>query len=232
MSLLEKAAKGIAKSAGKSVAKKVALNVAVKASNKIEAVGKERNQKLFDDQIGTNNLILRQKNYKWKDKLDVYDENQKVRYCIKGEFTSIKHHRHIYDSSGVELGVIKEKLISLRSPLSLESNPVDFIFEIDGKKVGMLKSRWAFGGEKFEVDFNGWQIKGNVMGSQYKIVSGDTVITSITERFFLETDTYVINIPEPQNELIVLMIVVALDSSHSSKSRDLINTLERKTRYI
>lgn len=228
MSLLGKAAKYTAKYA----ARKSLPYVSKKANDKIEEIAAERNQKLFDAQSGTGNLVIRQERHTWKDKLDVFDENQKIKYTVKGELTSIKHHRHIYDANDKELGLIKEKLISLRLPILKESNPVDFIFEIDGHKVGTVKSKWAFGRQNYEVDFNGWRIEGNIFKFEYKIYNGNEVIAQISKKLFFLDDIYVINVPDPNNELVVLMLVISLDAANSSKLEDLKSTFRVKNKWV
>lgn len=203
-----------------------------KASKNLKAKDEESKKKLFEKLPGTGVLVINQHRFTWKDKFDVYDENREIKYTVKGELASIKHHLHIYDAKGKELGTVKEKLISLRSPISLESNPVDFIIEIGGKSIGKVKSRWSLGKQKYEVDFNDWIIEGNVFGWKYKILSGNEEIAHISQKLLYFGDTYVVNFTDPQNELIVLMLVIALDAANApTKSEELKDTLHHKTNH-
>jgi len=198
-----------------------------KASKKIDSKSKD---KLFEKEHGTGILVINQHRFTWKDKFDVYNENREVKYTVKGKLASIKHHLHIYDANGKEIGMVKEKLISLRSPISLESKPVDFIIEINGKKLGKVKSRWSFGKQKYEVDFNGWRIEGDFLGWKYKIFNGNEEIANISQKVLYLGDTYVVTFPNLQNELIVLMLVVALDAANApKKSEELKRTIRYKT---
>ena len=213
-----------------------ALDVPIKALNraskKLDAKNKGSKKKLFEKQPGTEVLVLNQQRFTWRNKFDVYDEYESVKYSVKGEFSSIKHHLHIYDANSNEIGSVKEKLISLRSPLSLESDPKDFIFEIGGKKIGTMKSKWAFGKQKYEVDFNGWQIEGNVLGWKYKILEGKNEVANISQQLLYFGDTYIIGFSDKRNELIILMLVLALDVANApKKSEEFKNTLHHKSHY-
>ena len=50
----------------------------------------------------------------------------------------------------------------------IEARPVDFVFEIAGKKAAKLKSTWSLTKGKYLMD-NGWIIEGNIIGWKYKI---------------------------------------------------------------
>ena len=80
-----------------------------KASQRLDEKSEESNKKLFEKQPGTGILVINQHRFAWKDKFDVYDENREVKYTVKGELASIKHHLHIYDAKGMELGTVKSR---------------------------------------------------------------------------------------------------------------------------
>ncbi|HVI39843.1 MAG TPA: LURP-one-related family protein [Anaerovoracaceae bacterium] len=230
MSLIGKVVKSVAPYAIAD-ALDIPIKALEKAYQRIEEKSEESTKKLFEKQPGTGILVINQHQFTWKDKLDVYDENREIKYTVKGELASIKHHLHIYDVKGKELGMVKEKLIALRSPISLESNPVDFIIEIGGKKIGIVKSRWAFRKQKYEVDFNGWRIEGNVFGWKYKIFNGNEEIANISQKLLYFGDTYVINFLDPKNEFVVMMLVIALDAANApKKSEEMRRTSHHKRR--
>lgn len=207
------------------------LDASIKTLNKIsEKRDSKSKDRLFSKEPGTEVLVINQHRFTWKDEFEVYNENREVKYTVKGELTSIKHHLHIYNAYGKEIGMVKEKLISLRSPISFtESTPVDFIIEIEGKKVGKIKSKWSLGKQKYEVDFNGWRIEGNVLGWKYKVFNGSEEIARISQKVFYFGDTYVVTFPNIQNELVVLMLVIALDASNApKKSEELKRTMRKK----
>lgn len=201
-----------------------------KISNKIDQKSEQQKNKLFEKPSGMNVLVINQKRYTWVDTFYVFDENQEVKYSIKGEITSLKRHLYARNTIGEEVGSVKETLVALRSPLSVESNPVDFVIEIGGKKLGKVKSRSSLTKHKYEVCFNNWTIEGNIISWKYKILDGTKVIAEISPKVLFEGDTYVITFDNPDNELLILLLVLALDIAHApSKREDLKRTVHRKS---
>ena len=58
-------------------------------------------------------LLIKQRVFSWTDSYDIYDENGNAKYCVKAEFLSIGHRLHVYDATGQEIGLIKEKVFTL-----------------------------------------------------------------------------------------------------------------------
>ena len=99
-----------------------------KRKNKIKKFTKE-------EVAGHTRLILSQNIYKLKEDFKIYDQNENLKYIVKGKLLSATHDLSVYDSTGkIKLGQVVQKLISLRSPLSIESHPQDFVIYIKGKK--------------------------------------------------------------------------------------------------
>jgi uncharacterized protein YxjI len=122
-------------------------------------------------------------------KFKVYDKNENVKYTVK-------NHKKIYDTFGKNIGIVKKKR-------------KDFIFEAYGETIGKLKS---IGRQKYKADFNDWQIDGDVLQWNYKIFDRNGSVANIISRKFLNfTGTYVVTYPDIRNELMVLMVVTALD---------------------
>ncbi len=192
------------------ILKIVVVDKVLSVIEKIEIKNEEKIKREFDKKSGIEVLVIRRKQITWKEKFDVYDEYQNIKYTVKGDLISIKPNLIILDDKGRKIASVKEKIISWRLPFSFESKPVDFILEIDGKKIGKVKSKWAFAKQKYEVDLNGWQIEGNILGWKYKICNKNEQIAKISQRVFDFGDTYVINFANPNNELLVLMLVLAM----------------------
>lgn len=200
-----------------AVAAEVAGNAVDKVIQKLEEKAKEQEKKLFKKQSGTELLVMIKQQVGWRDKYDIFDENREVKYIVKGELVSIKHQLHVFDAQGNELGRIKEKLISLRMPLSGEVDPVDFVIEIGGTKKGTVRSKGAFGKELFEVDFNGWHLERKAFKMKYKILEGDEEIANISQKHLSSCNTYVINFPDPNNEFLVMIMAIALDAAIATR---------------
>ena len=210
-----------------------AVDIPIKALDKatkvLESKSEKGKQKLFDIPPGTGILAFNEHRYMWNETYDVYDENREVKYTIKGEMTSIKRHMHVYDSYGNKLGMVKEKLIAWRLPLTLGANPIDFEIEVNGRSLGKVKSRWALGKQKYEVNYNGWHIEGDLLGAKYKILNGSEEIAQVSLKFF-NWGGYVATYPNLQNEIPILMLVLAIEAANAPKrSKKMRHTIHRKS---
>ena len=105
-------------------------------------------------------LLVKQRVFSWTDSYDVYDENENAKYFVKAEFLSLGHRLHVYDMAGNELGLIKEKVMSLL--------PV-FEIEVNGQTLGRIEKRFTLFRPKYDVEFNGWHVEGDFMGWNYDI---------------------------------------------------------------
>lgn len=162
-----------------------ALNAPIKVLDTTSQKLKERSainkKKLFECAEGERALLINQERFTWRDKFHIFDSSESIKYSVQGEFTSIKHHLHIYDKYGKKVGFVKEKLLTLRPSAMIEADPSDFDLEINGRKVGKLKSKWSFGKKKYVLD-NGWNIEGNLTGWKYKITCNDKIIATISSK--------------------------------------------------
>ncbi len=226
---------------GKAVQRTVgyaAADVGIKACDAASKSLTETSEKKIDSFFegaadGHARLIIGQKPYTFKESFKIFDERENVKYIVKGKLVSATHDLTVYDASGkVVLGRVREKLVSLRSPFSLESHPQDFVIEMGGKKLGKMKSRFAFGKRKFEFTFNDWVLEGNILGIKYKVLDGKEKVMEVSQKVWSIGDTYFVDITNPDNELLCILILLAIDSSHTSKSHDNKRTIKRKTRRL
>ena len=213
-----------------------ACDVGIKACDAANKKVTESNEKKIDKFFqgvtdGHSRLIIAQKPYTFKESFKIFDERENVKYIVKGKLVSATHNLTVYDTNGkVVLGSVREKLISLRSPFSLEAHPQDFVIEIGGKKLGKMKSRFALGKRKFRFTFNNWNLEGNILGLKYKVLDGKEKVMEVGEKILTIGNVYYVDITNPDNELLCILILLAIDSSHTSKLNDNKRTLKRAIR--
>lgn len=153
-------------------------------------------------------LLIKQRVFSWTDTYDVYDESGAVKYFVKAEFFPLGHILHVYDAAEREAGVIRQKLLSLL--------PV-FEIEVDGRTVGRIEKRISLFWPKYDIDYNGWRAEGDFMGWEYDVYSGRGTVAHITKEMFHWGDTYVIDYPDPEDELTALLLVIAIDAANCSQ---------------
>lgn len=147
-------------------------------------------------------LLIKQRVFSWTDTYDVYDEDGNAKYFVKAEFLTLGHRLHVYDTSRNEVGVIRQKLMTLLPAFEIEAG---------GVIRGRIEKQFTLFRPKYEVDFNGWRAEGDFLGWDYDVYSGCSAVIHISKQLFRWGDTYVIDFVNPADELIGLLLVIAID---------------------
>jgi uncharacterized protein YxjI len=152
-------------------------------------------------------LLVKEKMLSWLDSYNVYFEDGKKAFEVRGQI-SWGRCQKIYDADGKEVGKVDEKIISLTPTYIISSH---------GKKIGSIKRKLvSLIGPSYDIDFKGWHVDGNIMEWNYTIKdSKKQVIAKIRKELFNLTDTYSMEISNPNDALYVLMFVIAIDAEKS-----------------
>ncbi len=156
-------------------------------------------------------LLIKQRVFSWTDSYDIYDEGGNRKYFVKAEFLSLGHRLHVYDNNNHEIGMIREKLFTLLP---------QFEIEIGGITKGYVQQKFTFLKPKYEIDFNGWRVEGDFLGWSYDVYAGCSSIIHISKELLNWGDTYSINFANPADELMGMMLVIAIDAANCSKNND------------
>lgn len=154
-------------------------------------------------------LLIRQRVFSWTDSYDVYDEEENVRYFVKAEFFSLGHKIHVYDAYENEVGMIQERLMSFLPA---------FEIEIGGRVLGTIKKKFSLFQSRYEVECSGWRIEGDLMDWNYDVYDGDQIAVQITKKWLSWGDTYVLDIFHPKDELLALLLVIAIDAANCERN--------------
>ena len=154
-------------------------------------------------------LLFKQRFFSWFDSYDIYDEAGNTVYVVKGEL-SWGHLLRIYDAAGNDLGMIKEKVLTWLPK---------FEMYLGERYIGCISKEFSFFKPRYNIDCNGWQISGDWLEWDYTIQdsSGQTVAT-VSKEIWNWTDTYAIDVLDPQDALCVLMMVLAIDAEKCSRN--------------
>lgn len=153
-------------------------------------------------------LRIKQRVFSWTDTYDVYDENGVPRYYVKGEFFSLGHNIHVYDKrTGEELGSIRQRLLTLMPT---------FDICYGGREQGCIRKRFTFFTEDYQVEYRGWDVEGNFLGWDYRVIHGDRTVMTISKEWFTWGDTYTLRYDNPANEMPGLLLVLAIDAANCS----------------
>ena len=153
-------------------------------------------------------LHIRQRIFSWGDSYDVYDEMGTARYEVRSALFSLGHQIHVYaKDSNREIGCIRQKLFTLLPT---------FEIEIGGHVLGTVRKKFTLLRQNYEVDYRGWDVEGNFLGWDYRVMQGSTEILSITKEIWNWSDTYTLTFRNPADEIPGLLLVLAIDAANCS----------------
>lgn len=155
-------------------------------------------------------LLIKERVFSWSDTYDIYDESEQIKYVVKAKIFSFGHQLHVYDANGNEIGMIKEKLLTLLPRFEIEMN---------GCTCGTISKQFTLFRPKYEIDCNGWRVEGDFLGWNYDVYEGCSSIIHISKEPFHWGDTYVIDFVNPADELMGLMLVIAIDAANCSEEK-------------
>ncbi|MBQ8893356.1 MAG: LURP-one-related family protein [Clostridia bacterium] len=154
-------------------------------------------------------LLFKQRLFSWFDSYDIYDEAGNTVYTVKGQL-SWGHCLKIYNAAGHEIGTVKEKIFTWLPK---------FEMYLGEQYIGCINKEFTFFKPKFNIDCNGWQVEGNFFEWDYDILDGAGRRIAVVSKELLNwTDTYVIDVNDPQDALCTLMLVLAIDAEKCSRN--------------
>ena len=154
-------------------------------------------------------LLFKQRFFSWFDSYDIYDEAGNTVYIVKGQL-SWGHLLKIYDANRFEVGTVREEIITFLPK---------FEVYMGNTYVGRISKEFTLFRPKYDIDFNGWHIDGDFLEWDYSIVgSRGELIATISKQLLRWTDTYVIDIVNPNDALCALMFVLAIDAEKCSRN--------------
>ncbi len=148
-------------------------------------------------------LLFRQRLFSWLDSYDIYDEARNTVFTVKGVL-AFKHCFKVYDADGNEVGMIREKVLTFLRPR--------FDLVIHGVEAGGIVKEISLFKPKFTLEFRNWQVQGDWLEWNYRILSPAGVVAVISKRILSWSDTYEIDVQNADDALDALMVVVAIDA--------------------
>ncbi|MDE5991039.1 MAG: LURP-one-related family protein [Clostridia bacterium] len=152
-------------------------------------------------------LKIKQKIMSLRGRYEILDENDQPAYRIRGKYTIPKSFE-VSDAQDKIVAVMKSKVFDLLPT---------YILYIDGKEIGRVKKKFSFFKPKFALDCNGWQIEGNFLAWDYKIVDASgKLIATLSKEVFNIRDVYCMDIVNPDDALMVILIALSIDLEKQS----------------
>ena len=154
-------------------------------------------------------LLFKQRFFSWFDSYDIYDAQGRTVFTVEGKM-SWGHRLHILNADGEHIATVKQRVMTFLPRFEL--------YEGDAY-VGCITKEFSFFRPSFSVDCNGWAVDGDFMEWDYQIVDASgAVIATVSKELFHMTDTYVIDVVDPEDALQALMVVLAIDAEKDSRN--------------
>ncbi len=154
-------------------------------------------------------LLLKQRFFSWFDSYTIYDENGETVFLVEGRI-SWGHCLRISDKNSNPIGTVKEKVLTFLPKFELY---------IGDDYKGCITKQLTFLRSRYHIECNGWEAAGDLFGWDYRITDASgTDVAVITKELLNFTDTYSIDVKKPENALLALMIVLAIDAEKCSGS--------------
>lgn len=152
-------------------------------------------------------LLFKQRLFSWLDSYDIYNEYGETVFTVEGKL-SWGHKLHILDKTGRHIGTVKQVVLTFLPKFELYKNDV---------YAGCISKELTLFKPKYDIDFNGWHVEGNMLEWDYIITSGKGLIASVSKEIWNLTDTYTIEVTDEQDALMALMVVLAIDAEKCSR---------------
>ena len=145
-------------------------------------------------------LYIKQRAFSWRDRFAVKQENGADRWFAQGEFFSWGRKLHVYDAQGQETAFIRRKMMSFLPRYFIELGEAVFAM----KKEFSLRPRYSIEGVP-------WQMIGDFWAHEYELSDDSGPVMRMSKHWFTWGDSYELDIPNPNNELLCLCIALTVD---------------------
>jgi uncharacterized protein YxjI len=159
--------------------------------------------------------VMRERLLSWGDDFHVRDEDGKDVFFVDGKAFSIGDQLSFQDMAGHELAYIRQKVLALASTYEIYR----------GGTLAAVVKRKLFGlvHHRFSIDVPGpddLEATGNFTDHEYTFRRGDTVVATVSKRWFSLADTYGIEVEPGQDDVLILAAAVVIDQAcHPDEER-------------
>lgn len=152
--------------------------------------------------------------YKIRQKLlsigdDFWIENQDGQRVFKVDGKALRLRKTLVfeDAKGNKLCQIQERWLPIKETMAIDDADGNQMATVKKALIAPLRDRWSVnvkGGPDLDV-------QGNILDHEYSIKQGWNKVAEVSKKWISLTDTYVVEIDEGQNDVLILAIAVAID---------------------
>jgi uncharacterized protein YxjI len=140
---------------------------------------------------------------------DFWIENQDGQRVFKVDGKALRLRKTLVfeDVNGNKLAQIQERWLPIKETMAIDDANGNQMATVKKALIAPLRDRWSVnvkGGPDLAV-------QGNILDHEYSIKQGWNKIAEVSKKWISLTDTYVVEIDEGQNDILILAVAVAID---------------------
>jgi uncharacterized protein YxjI len=147
-------------------------------------------------------LFVDQKLWSLRERFTVDDEDGQPVYTVEGSLFKIPKEFTISDPSGQQRARVWKKPVSWLPR---------FFVEVEGVQVAAIAKQFTFLRPRYTIDGPGLTVTGDFWDMSFEIQLVGAVVGRVDKKWMTVRDKYAIEIERPDDELVVLGIVLAID---------------------
>jgi len=160
--------------------------------------------------------MMKQKLFSWGDKFRIQNEAGQDLFYVDGRALSLGNKLSFQDMAGNELAFIQQKLLSW--------GPTYEIYRSGQLAAIVKKHLFTFFKCRFTVDVPGpddLEAQGSFMDMEYTFTRGNQTVAQVSKKWFSWADTYGVDIPDSQDDILILASTVVIDMvCHADNKND------------
>jgi uncharacterized protein YxjI len=147
-------------------------------------------------------LFVDQKLWSLRERFSVDDEDGGAVYTVEGSLFQIPKQFSINDPSGRQRARVWKKPVSWLPR---------FFVEVDGVQVATISKQFTFLRPRYTIDGPGLTVTGDYWDMSFELTLDGALVGRVDKKWMSMHDKYAIEIERPDDELVVVGIVLAID---------------------
>ncbi len=152
--------------------------------------------------------LLKQRLISFGDDFNIKDEAGNDVYFVDGKAISIGDKLSFQDMTGTELAFIKQRILAWGRTYEIMRG---------GEVIAVVRKQpLALIHHRFTVTVSGapeLEAEGNFLDREYAIRRGDSVVATVSKRWFSLSDSYGIEVDTAEDQVLILACAVVIDES-------------------
>lgn len=154
-------------------------------------------------------LYIQQKVFSWGDKFAVRDTNGNPVYYVEGEVFTFGKKLHVYDLNRTEVCYIAQEVLHWMP---------QYVVHISGLAPVKIVKKFTFFSQRYEIEGSDWTVDGDFFAHNYVVNNRYGQICSLRKEWLSWGDAYELDIADPQNAVMALAVVLAVDAAMENRN--------------